>query len=662
MQIRQHGIHKPVFISSLIIIIIFSLVTLIKPNIANYYFSSIQNWLVNQLGWLYVLGMAIFLCLCVFILCSRFGDIKLGQDHEKPEYGYASWFAMLFSAGMGIGLMFYGVAEPLLHYILPPNSQPESINAAKNALNITFFHWGLEAWAVYAIVGLTLAYFCYRHKLPLLPRSCLYPILGKKIYGTIGHLVDVLAIVGVMFGLATSLGLGAIQLNSGLNFLFDISINTTVQIIIIIVVTSIATISVASGLDKGIKWLSNVNLFLAILLMTAVLLVSNTTALIQIFVQNIGNYLSSIVDRTFNLYAYENKQVWMNGWTLFYWGWWISWSPFVGMFIAKVSRGRTIREFLVAVLFIPSILTFLWMTVFGNSAINLLIDKADNVNILINAVKYNAPVALFEFFHYLPFSSFFSVVAIILIVTFFVTSADSASMVIDIIATGGAKKSILWQRVFWSLLGGILAISLLSFGGLKALQLASIASAFPFLIILFFMCFCLIKALRRDYLKISSIKEHYTTLHYEQTSLPWEKRLDELLSYPNKKEGVKYLTQVVIPAIKKVVKELQDRDLEASYKIADKRVELVIKKTKVNNFVYSINLREFALPLYVDNENNENNSIENYYRAEVFLSHGSQNYDIMGYTEDQLIADILNQYEKHLYFLHLTVADKDIIE
>ena len=653
---RQKGAYKPVFYPSITLIFIFALIGVLWPDHAKMLFGSIQNWLTTQAGWLYILGMAIFLCLCIFLMVSRLGDIKLGPDHSLPEHSNMSWFAMLFAAGMGIGLMFFSVAEPLQHYLSPPDiTNKGNIAAAKDAMNITFFHWGLQAWSVYAVVGLSLAYFSYRHKLPLLPRSVLYPLIGNRIYGILGHVVDVFAILGTMFGIATSLGLGATQVNAGLNFLFDVPVNVSVQTLLIIVITLIATTSVALGLEKGIKLLSNVNIIVALVLLIFVLFLVGFTPLLQSFVQNTGSYLSSIVNKTFNLYAYENKQGWLSGWTLFYWGWWIAWSPFVGMFIAKVSKGRTIREFLVGVLFIPTGFTFLWLTVFGNSAINLVLHHQDTA--LIAAVQNNVPVALFEFLQHFPLSSVTSILALILVVTFFVTSSDSGSLVVDIIATGNAKKSIVWQRIFWSLLEGLLAISLLYSGGLLALQTATIASAFPFLIILFFMCIALIKALREDYLRLSSIQEHSSAVQYTSAHISWHKHLDVLLQLPNKAQALTFLQEVVRPAIEKVSERIA-KELEVKTEFNKEKIRLVVPKSSDTDFIYSVQIRAFLLPSYTEKQEGDD---EHYYRTEVFLEHGGQQYDIMSYTQEQVIADILTQYEKHLYYIHISNADKTVI-
>src|SRR5690606_21793190 len=328
-----------------------------------------------------------------------FGRIKLGPDDATPDFSFVSWLAMLFAAGMGIGLMFYGVGEPMSHFMAPPTAEPRTIAAMREAMSVTFFHWGIHAWAIYAIVGLSLAYFGYRYNLPLTIRSGLYPLLKDRINGPIGHAVDIFAIVGTMFGIATSMGVGVSQINAGLNYLFGFPIGLGVQLPVIAVVTLMATISVVSGLDKGVRILSEINLVVAVLLMVFVLLTGPTGELFRDFVQNIGLYLDTLVLRTFNIYAYEPTP-WIDAWTLFYWAWWISWSPFVGMFIARISRGRTVREFVTAVLFIPAGFTFFWMTVFGNSAI--MIDTTVASGKLGAEITADVSVGLFYFFEYLP--------------------------------------------------------------------------------------------------------------------------------------------------------------------------------------------------------------------------------------------------------------------
>ena len=371
-ETRPSTINRPVFYTAAVFILLLVGFAIAVPKTAQALFESIQGWILGNASWFYILVVAIILLSVAFLALSRYGDIKLGPDHSEPDYRNFTWFAMLFSAGMGIGLMFFGVAEPVMHFMAPPVGEGGTATAAREAMKITFFHWGLHAWAIYAVVALTLAFFCYRHGLPLTLRSALYPLIGNRIHGPIGHAVDIFAIIGTVLGVATSLGLGVAQINSGLNHLFGVPVGVTTQIILIIVTCGLATLSVASGLDKGIRIPSEANLVLAAVLLLFVLVAGPTVFLFQTFVQNTGAYLSDIVNKTFNLYAYEPTD-WIGGWTLFYWGWWIAWSPFVGLFIARISRGRTIREFVSGVLLVPAGFTLFWMTVFGDTAIHFIL-------------------------------------------------------------------------------------------------------------------------------------------------------------------------------------------------------------------------------------------------------------------------------------------------
>jgi len=371
-------IDKPVFFASVITVALLVVVATVMPEATGAVFASLQSAITEYASWYYVLVVAIILISVLFFGFSRLGDIKLGPDHSTPDYSRSSWFAMLFSAGMGIGLMFFGVAEPVMHFLAPPTGDPATVEAAKEAIRLTFFHWGLHGWAIYAIVALVLAYFAYRHNLPLTLRSALYPIIGDKIYGPIGSIVDTFAIVATICGVATSLGFGALQINSGLNYLTGLSISTGVQIVIVIVTMLLATLSLVMGLDAGIKRLSELNMGLAVILLVGVLVAGPTVLLLQMLMQNIGGYLSDLVTKTFNLYAY-NPTDWLGGWTIFYWGWWLSWSPFVGLFIARISRGRTIREFVLGAMFVPCGFTLLWMSIFGNSGIELILHQGQTL-------------------------------------------------------------------------------------------------------------------------------------------------------------------------------------------------------------------------------------------------------------------------------------------
>ncbi len=586
----------------------------------------------------------------IYLMISRLGDIKLGPDHSAPDYANFSWFAMLFSAGMGIGLLFFGVAEPVMHFAAPPVGDPQSIASAKEAMQITFFHWGLHAWAIYAILAVILAYFCYRKNLPLLPRSAFYPLIGDKVHGPIGDMVDTFAVIGTMFGVATSLGFGVSQVNAGMSYLFDLPQNTSVQIILIASITALATISVVLGLDGGIKKLSNINLVLAISLMLAVLVLGDFVEIMKAYVQNTGTYFSDIVNKTFNLYAYEKKEDWIGGWTLLYWGWWISWSPFVGMFIARISRGRTIREFMLGVLFVPTGFTFLWMTVFGNNALNLALDK--NASDLVATVNANTPVALFKFLEFFPMSSFLSLIAICLVITFFVSSSDSGSLVIDTLTSGGKQEPPVWQRIFWAVTEGIVASILLLAGGLEALQTMTIASAFPMILLIAFGTFALLKSLRADHMLLTSVQHHTTTVQYAQTSTAWKERLNALSSHPTEEEARRFLNQVARPALTKLRDEMLKKQIDVHLKDkGNDAISLVVSYGDHEDFRYEIHLRTFETPEYVASKQ------PFYYRVEVFLLSGGQSYDVFGYTEEQIIADAVTQYEKHFHYLHLSTSE-----
>jgi len=489
------SIDRSVFFTAAALIALFCIFGGIFSSESAVVFARLQNWLVLNVGWYYILVVAIFFAFIVYLALSRFANIRLGPDDSRPDYSYQSWIAMLFSAGVGIGLLFFGVAEPVTHFAQPPSGEALTVGAAKNAMLFTYFHWGFQAWATYIIVGLSLAYFAFRQGLPLTIRSSLYPLIGKKIYGPIGSAVDVFAVLGTMFGVATSLGIGVTQVNAGLNYLFGVAIGPEVQVLLIAAITVMATISVVTGLNGGIRRLSELNMVLAIFLLLFVLLLGPTAALLGAFVQNVGNYLGSFMSLTFNVYAYEPND-WFGDWTLFYWGWWISWSPFVGMFIARISRGRTIREFILGVLFVPAGFTFLWLSIFGNSALFIELGGAGGEITRAVISDTDMPTALYVFLEHLPFAPVICLLATFLIVTFFVTSSDSGSLVIDIITSGGNENPPVWQRIFWAISEGVVASVLLLAGGLGALQTAAISSALPFSVVLIFICVGLHRALQ----------------------------------------------------------------------------------------------------------------------------------------------------------------------
>ncbi|WP_413492358.1 BCCT family transporter [Morganella psychrotolerans] len=648
-------INPPVFFTSALIIFLIVGFAALFPQVAETHLKALQTSLFKNASWFYILAVALILMSVTYLGLSRFGDIKLGPDHARPGYSYISWFAMLFSAGMGIGLMFFGVAEPVMHYLSPPVGTPETVQAAKEAMRLTFFHWGLHAWAIYAIVALILAFFSYRHGLPLTLRSALYPIIGDRIYGPIGHAVDIFAVVGTVFGVATSLGFGVLQVNAGLNHLFGLPQTQTVQVILIVIITSLATLSVVSGLDKGIRILSELNLGLAVLLLAMVGILGPTVLLLKSFVENTGGYLSEIVSNTFNLFAYEPKSDgWLGGWTLLYWGWWLSWSPFVGMFIARISRGRTIREFVTGVLFVPAGFTLLWMTFFGNTAIDLI--KNQGATKLATVVKEDVSLALFQFLEYFPFSSVLSFFAMLMVIVFFVTSADSGAMVVDTLASGGDSNTPVWQRIFWAGLMGVVAITLLLAGGLSALQTVTIASALPFAAILLVSIYGLIKALRIDVHKRDSQQLATIAPTASRTPIPWQRRLRNIGYFPKRSLVKRFIDEVVSESMASVAAELDKQGTPSHIDNShDNRLTFEVDLGDDMNFLYETRLRHYNQPSFALSglSDEEKDDEHRYYRAEIHLKEGGQDYDIMGWNKEQIIHDILDQYEKHIHFLHL---------
>ena len=648
---KSSTINAPVFYPAALLILALVLFAVIAPGTAQQVFSQAQGWITVNASWFYILAVAIFLMSSVFVAISRYGDIKLGPDHSEPDFANFSWFAMLFSAGMGIGLMFFGVAEPVMHYLSPPTGEGGTAQAAREAMKITFFHWGLHAWAVYAIVALILAYFGYRHGLPLTMRSALYPLIGERIYGPIGHAVDIFAVLGTVLGVATSLGFGVAQINSGLHHLFGIPIGVGVQVILILVAMGLATLSLATGLDRGVRILSETNLLLAVLLMLIILVLGPTVFLLKTYVQNTGAYLSEIVYKTFNLYAY-NPTDWIGGWTLFYWGCWIAWSPFVGMFIARISRGRTIREFIGGVLLVPAGFTLMWMTVFGDAAIYMI--HVEGLASLGEAVQQDSARALFAFLEQFPLGFVLSLFAIVMVLVFFITSADSGAMVVDMLASGGSSQTALWQKLFWGATMAAVAIALLLADGLSALQTATIASALPYTLFLLVATWGLFKALRRDATKR---RVRYQSLSlspsHGQGSESWQRRLRSMVMMPRRSHVMRFIDEVVNPACEAVAEELRKQGFDVQVdSSAAETVRLVVRHANEPDFSYGVRPRALVQPSFIVSDD-EQGEERKYFRAEVYLNEGGQDYDIMGWSREGVIGDILDQYERHRHFVHV---------
>lgn len=493
-------LHNPVFFISAILIIAFVVMTLLFPDISKIGLEATKAWTLEYFDWFFVIATNFVLVFCVAIALSPLGKIRLGGADAKSEFGTISWIAMLFSAGIGIGMVFYGAAEPMAYYTdwggTPLNIEARTPEAERLALGATVFHWGLTPWAVYAVIGLALAFFAYNKGLPLTIRSAFYPILGERIWGWPGHLIDILAVIATLFGLATSLGFGAQQAATGLSFLFGFEATLMSQLLLIAIISALAIVSVVRGMDGGIKLLSNVNMVLAALLLAFVFVAGPTFKILSGF----GTAIASYVEYAIPLSDWTGREdrSWYHGWTIFYWAWWVSWSPFVGMFIARISKGRTIREFLTVVLVVPVIVAVIWFTTFGVTAIEQVKEGIGQ----LPAGVTEAPLVLFQMLENMPFPYIASSLAIILLIVFFVTSSDSGSLVIDAITAGGRTDAPVLQRIFWAILQGLVAAALLVGGGasaLGAMQAGTIASGLPFTFVLLVCCYSLFKGLMSEY-------------------------------------------------------------------------------------------------------------------------------------------------------------------
>ena len=623
----------PILLPSLLLIGLLLLTCSLAPEAAASFFGAGQSWITQHFSWFYVLAVGLFLILLLVLAISDYGHIRLGPDDARPEFSFASWLAMLFAAGMGIGLMYFGVGEPMMHFQSPPQALASTPAAAREAMVTTFFHWGFHAWAIYAIVGLVLAYFGFRYNLPLTLRSGLYPIFKERIRGPIGHAVDIFALVGTIFGIATTLGYGVLQLSAGITRLTGIdSSGDLFRFGLIGLVIALAGLSAISGLNKGVRRLSELNLLLAIVMMLFVLFVGPTEFLLGALSENIGNYVSQLTELTFRTFTYTepNQQGWFGNWTLLYWAWWISWSPFVGLFIARISRGRTLREFILGVLFVPTAFNLLWMTVFGNSAIWMTLQGGHTE--LLSAAS-NVDALLFTFFDLLPGSD--------------ITSADSGAFVIDNIASQGHERSPIWQRLFWALLLGLTAGILMATGGLAALQSMTLIAALPFTGIMLLLCYSLLRGLQADKAhstrRLSPASDFWNGKH-------WRLRLDRLVRHTGPGEAVRFLQQSALPALQSVSNELNERGLNSRIEQSDEQqCALVIPQEGRRDFHYGVRLESRPLPAFnpLAAAHSGDQSVR-LYEAMTFFADGRAGYDIQYLTKDEISADVLRQYERYL--------------
>ena len=650
---KQTSFNPLVIGATLFFVVLLVAMILIAPEQTQTLLNAAKSGIFANFSWFYVLAFSVFLGFLVILSVSSLGNIKLGNDEEEPEFGFLSWLAMLFAAGMGVGLMFFGVAEPLTHY-LSDITTGSAEHKQQEALLHTVFHWGIHAWAVYGTIALALAYFGFRYKLPLALRSCFYPLLKERINGKLGDLIDIMALLATLFGIITTLGFGASQLGAGLHQLGWISENSfSLQIVVITVVMSLAIFSAISGVGKGVKILSELNLTLAFCLLIFVLVAGPTLYLLSAFSDNIGTYLSNLVQLSFKTYVYEQEHTgWFSGWTILYWAWWCSWAPFVGLFIARISKGRTIREFIFGVLVIPSMFGILWFTVFGNTAIWLNDGEAAGT---LGQMISSPETLLFKFLDYLPLSGVTGLVSLVVISLFFITSADSGIYVLNNIAS--RDKSLAaprWQAVMWGVLMSVVAIVLMQSGGLANLQAMTLLVALPFAMLMLLMCFSLWKGLNADK-KYFDTKVNPTSIFW--TGDKWKERLEQMMNQTQEKDILRFLKHTVLPAMRELRQELISKyDLSVQINTLleqdEPAVELVIQKDLMRDFMYGVKSigREVSEQL-INDDNLPHIQHSMTYEPYTYFFDGRVGYDVQYMDQDELIADMLKHYERYLSLL-----------
>lgn len=650
--------NPPVFYGAAILILLFAAVVIGFPQRAGEWLLAAQTWASQTVGWYYLLAMTLYLIFVVVTALSGYGKIKLGADHDEPEFSYLSWAGMLFAAGISITLFFFCVSEPLTHFLQPPQGEAGTQEAARQAMELLFLHWGLHGWGVFALVAMALAYFAYRHNLPLALRSALYPLIGKRINGPIGYTVDCFGIIATVFGLGADMGFGVLQLNSGLDYLYAIPHTHAVQMVLIVLMMGAAISVAVSGVDKGIRILSDINMLLACSLLLFVLFAGPTQHLLNTLVQNVGDYLGHLPGKSFDLYAYGGPSDWLGSWTVFYWAWWIAWAPFVGLFIARISRGRTIREFVFGVLFIPLGFTLAWMSIFGNSALEQALGGASE----LGRVAIEQPsMALYQMLQNYPWSRAVIPVTVLVSFVFFVTSADSGTVVLSTLSAHGGSADDdgpKWLRVFWGSVTALVTGGLLFAGSIDALKSAVVLTSLPFSLILLLMMWGLHKAFYMESQRQRARSHSLAPLMSGngKRSGGWKRRLSQAVHFPSRDEVYRFMNDVVRPAISEVSEVFREKGLavDAQLDPGNASLSLEIGHGEQHRFLYQVLMRGYFTPsfaragmggLHLKNRR--------YFRAEVHLAEGSQDYDLMGYTKEQIINDMLDQYERHLQFLHL---------
>ncbi|MFD5868496.1 choline BCCT transporter BetT [Corynebacterium sp. NPDC060344] len=656
------SVNLPVFLISGIGVIAIALWAILAPDNAADTLAAIVATVSKNLGWFYVVTATAAVLFMIWIATSKAGKVKLGPDHAKPQYNLFSWASMLFAAGIGVDLLFFSVAEPVAQYYGPPTGDAETIEAARQAVVFTLFHYGVTGWALYALMGMAFGYFAYRLNMPLTIRSALYPIIGKRIHGPAGDAVEIAAMLGTVFGVATSLGIGVVQLNYGLKVLFDLPENIPMQIALIVVAVGVATISAVSGVDKGIRRLSELNVGLAIGLMLYILITGRTAFLFDALVMNIGEYVSKFPSMTMDTYAFSDAQEWMNAWTLFFWAWWVAWAPFVGLFLARISRGRSLRQFIVGTLTIPFVFVLLWVSVFGNSALDLVLGGDDEFGQMAVDMPERAFYLLLEQY---PAGLVVAGVASLIGLLLYITSADSAALVMSNFTskiTDTRQDGPAWSRIFWAVVVGVLTIAMLFVGGIPTLQSATIVMGLPFAVVIYLIMYGLFTSLRLEMLQKDSATRTIRGAISGRTDGAggnWRQRLSRAMTFPGARQSRRHIDDVVAPALTEVAEAIRERgaDVTLTRDTVDEagidQLDLLVRFGDERDFRYQVYPTAHPTPSFAGRIHLDRDADETYYRLEVFTLTGSLGYDVYGYTGTQIIEDVLDLYERHLEFLHL---------
>lgn len=658
------GVKWPVFVASAVITVAVTLWCIAIPDHARTTLERAFGWVSTWFGWYYIALTTVVLIFVIFLGLSRYGAVRLGPEHSRPEFSTGAWAAMLFAAGIGTDLIFYSVYEPVTQYLSPPVGDGQTVEAAREATAWTLFHYGISGWGMYTLMGMALAYFAYRTELPLAVRSAIYPIVGRRVDGVIGDAADTAAVLGTIFGVATSLGIGVVSLNVGLNVVYGVQITVWVQIALIALAVLIATVSATTGVEKGIKLISQLNVLLAILLAVFVLVTGRTAYLLNALVLNLGDYVRLFPDMTMQTFAFQDTGDWMGFWTLFFWAWWIAWSAFVGLFLARISRGRTIKQFVAGTMIIPFSYIVMWIAIFGNAALDE-IRSGNTAFTEVAAEAVDPSEGLWALLQEYPGFPIVATLAIIVGLLFYVTSADSGALVMANLSSRlrtPREDARAWLRIFWAVATGALTLAILAAGNILALQYATVIIGLPFAFLMIGVMWGLYQAL--------SVEAHLADSRagippgalsgrsnaVEQSSrpdVPWQARVRRVMTFPGRDRAEAFLAEDVTPALEEVAAELGSQGVTAhvagvSDEGAQPAVELVATFGDHLPFRYRVQHRDAPIPAF---GRSMPRGDEHYSRLEVHLRDGGQGYNVMGYTRTQLIDDVLDQYERHLDFL-----------